>query len=300
MSGVLGDEPFFDDGFCWFERAIFVAGFPEPAIGEGDAGLGRDRAFGGWVLTSVLLEGFDVTVVERGRGVLACVELGNDAVWLEFFHEGVYFVERDFGVGDPAPGGVPSIEYEHGDFAVVCEEFGELVFDELDFFGRDIEVADVVAEIEDAVVEAGLDVEVVARFDEFGDDIDGAVIDFGFGGPDGEAVVMLGGEAGILHVGALGGGKPLIGIEGGGVECARCTGGVAPFAVLECGHVEVEEHAEAEVEEFLLELEEGFVLVIFFDGGFWHCGEFGDEGCGGESSGGLQDFASGGHGVYSS
>ncbi len=154
---VLGDKPLIDDGFERFERAIFVAGFPEPAIGEGDAGLGGDGAIGWEVLACVLFERFDIGVVERGWGILAGVELGDNAVGLEFFDEGVDFVERDFGVRDSAPGGIPAIENEHCDFSVVGEKFGELIFDELDFFGCDIVVPDIVAEIKNAVVEANFE-----------------------------------------------------------------------------------------------------------------------------------------------
>lgn len=138
-----------------------------------------------------MFECFDIAVIERARGILAGVEFGNDAVGLEFFDKGVDFIEGDFVVGDSAPWSVPAIEDEHSDFAVVGEEFGELIFDELDFGGGDVVVADVVAKIKNGVVEAGFDVEVTAGFDKLCNDIDAGVIDRGFGGPDREAVMVL-------------------------------------------------------------------------------------------------------------
>ncbi len=92
--------------------------------------------------------------------------------------------------------------------------------------------------------------------------------------------MVFGGEAAVLHVGGFGGLGPLIGVEIGGVEDGWGIGGVAPFAVLECGEVEMDEHAKAEVEEFLLELLEGFILVV---GGRHGLGSNGDWDIGDES-----------------
>lgn len=57
----------------------------------------------------------------------------------------------------------------------------------------------------------------------------------------------------------------------------------------------MEEHSKAKVEEFLLEGVEGFVLSVG-ESGFRHW-YVGDEGGRGEGGGGLEEFASGGHGV---
>ena len=74
-------------------------------------------------------------------------------------------------------------------------------------------------------------------------------------------------------------------------------GGVAPLAVLEGGHVEVQEHAEAEVDEVLLELEERGVAAEGWGGRFG--GEVlegeGGEGCG--FGGELEEVSAGGHRV---
>ena len=94
----------------------------------------------------------------------------------------------------------------------------------------------------------------------------------------------------------LGGGGPLVGVERGGMEELGRGGGVAPLAILEGGHVEVQEHAEAEVDEVLLELEEWGVAA---EGGV---GRLGGEGCereggeGGGFGGQLEEISAGSHG----
>ena len=60
-------------------------------------------------------------------------------------------------------------------------------------------------------------------------------------------------ETGIGHSCGFCCGCPLVGVKGGGAE----GGWVAPLAVLECGHVEMEKHAKTEIKEGPLEIQRG-------------------------------------------
>ena len=269
---VLRHQPLVDHLRHRLERAGGVGLLPEPAIGERDAGNGRDRAFAGDLLAGILLEPLDVAVVERRRGILARVEVGDQAIGLEPLDERVDLVERHFVVGDPAPRRVPAVEHEHGDVAVVGQQLGELALDQVDLGARDVEMPNVIAQVEDGKVKRDLEPFATKRIDVRPHHIDATwrVLDARHrrgGGPETEAVVVLGREAAPGHPRRLGRARPLIGVERGGMEHRRGIVRIAPLAVLEGGEVEVVEHAEAEVDKLLLQLQERLRLAIVRRGG---------------------------------
>jgi len=252
VSLVEGDEPLVDDLPGGTKLLRGVVALPEPFALEGGGGLGGNEAVGGDLLAGVLLVLADVGVVERGAWILAGVVVGDQTVGLELLDVIVDLAEGKLVVGDARPGGVPAVE-DHGcDLAVVGEELGELCLDQLDLAGSDLIGPDIGAKIEDGEVEAGLESVAAERVDVGADDVvgEGRVFDAwagGCGGPETEAVVMLGGETAIGHAGRTSGLRPLVGVEMRGVEELRRGFGVAPLALLEGSHVEVEVHAEAEV-----------------------------------------------------
>src|ERR1700751_4668241 len=67
--------------------------------------------------------------------------------------------------------------------------------------------------------------------------------------------MMPGRQASPGHVGRLRRSGPLIRIESGGMKQIRRRGGIAPFAILECSHVEMQEHAETQIHKPLLQIE---------------------------------------------
>jgi hypothetical protein len=77
-----------------------------------------------------------------------------------------------------------------------------------------------------------------------------------FVGQDAKAVVVPRGEAAPRHIGRFRGCGPLVRIESRGVKQLRRRGGITSFAVLERRHVEVQEHAEAQIDELLLQIEQ--------------------------------------------
>lgn len=79
--------------------------------------------------------------------------------------------------------------------------------------------------------------------------------------PDAEAVMVPRGEASPGHVRRARRGCPLIGIESRGVEELRQRAGITPFAILKCGHIEMQKHAEAQIDEALLQMEQGKVAA---------------------------------------
>src|SRR3954452_10375837 len=70
---VLGDQPLVHDAVDGLKLGIGVALLPEPAVGKSDARLGGDAAVAWQRLSGVLLERFDVGIVEGRLGVLAGV-----------------------------------------------------------------------------------------------------------------------------------------------------------------------------------------------------------------------------------
>ena len=242
------------------------AGLPEPAALQGQAGEGGQTVLAGAdALACALFVGLDVGVEEGLAGVFGSVEVHDEAVGLERLDVAVDVLEGDVVVGDAAPGGVPAVDDEGADGAVVGEQLGELVLDQLDVAGLDAVGAQTVVGVEDGVVEIdgkalGTEGVGILAHDVAAEGAVHDVIVGGLGVPDAEAAVVLGGEAAVGHVGGLGGAGPLAAVELRGVEEVGRGVGVGPVLVAEGGHVEMDEHAEAAVDELLLKLVERRLL----------------------------------------
>ena len=59
---------------------------------------------------------------------------------------------------------------------------------------------------------------------------------------------------------ALGGADPLAGVEARGVEHGGIEVGVGPIGILKGGESEMDEHAESQIHEFLLQLMQALSL----------------------------------------
>ena len=162
------------------------------------------------------------------------------------------------GTWHARPGRIPAVDDERRDVAVVREKLLELRLDELRVLGLDVSGADAVVGVEDAEVEHDGKPFLTESIDILADDIDvggrlhGVVVG-GLRIPDAEAAVVLGGEAAVGHAGSLGGLCPLA-----AVEARRCEGrdghvGIGPVLNGIRGHVVVDEHTEAEIDEGLLQ-----------------------------------------------
>ena len=127
--------------------------------------------------------------------------------------------------------------------------------------GREVSGADVLGGVPDRIVEAGQKAAAAEGVDVLAHDValaaaPGDVADVevaGLAGPQREAVVVLRGEHGVLHLGGDGGVGPLAGIEAGRVEQLDVQVRLRPRAGVG-EDPEVQEHAEAQVDEVALQL----------------------------------------------
>ena len=236
LAGVVGREAEHELGAAAYGLGVDVEQFVDGA----ERGLRRWGArTSGRVQRSI---GFDGTPAQIAGAVDDVPVLVGDraALGADPAEVGV-FVECDVGedqgvglvgaqLGDDlvevvgASGAACAVEPELGERAVVCGEFvelGEVVL----VVGVGVRVARVVAvpgrEI-DAEAEAGLVRGVGGHADEVAFAVEpravfDAVVGL-LGGPEGEAVVVLGDEHGVFCACGFGGFHPLVGIDVGGVE----------------------------------------------------------------------------------
>ena len=150
---VLRLEPLFDHHLHPARRRFFIPlllGSPSVSVTQDWDGM---RLSTGSSCPAFSFKGLDIRIEQRRGRVLAGVEFGNQAVWLEPLDERVDLMERDFVVRDPAPGRVPAVEDEHVDLAIVAQQLGQLGLDAGDLLWRDVVVPDIAAEVEDRVVQ---------------------------------------------------------------------------------------------------------------------------------------------------
>jgi hypothetical protein len=263
---VLGGavEPAGADGNIDFagtpDVAVFVAVLELPGDGELD-GAGVHGAVGAGVAGEA-----DERGVDHGP-----VGVAGDAAFVADPAHGRAAVAEDHGVGLEAVAGLEeggpvvllalavrafaagAVEPDFAEFAVLGEQLVELGQVE-GVVGGGVAVGGLVA-IPRAEVEPGREVVAAAGVHEFADDValallpgrglDGVV---GEGArPEAEAVVVLGGEHHGLRARRPGGGGPLVGVEGGGVEDGRGRLAVAPFAVGEGVRAEMDEDREGAI-----------------------------------------------------
>lgn len=206
----------------------------------------RPRALG-------LLEANDVHVPGIGQvGVI-----GQQAVGLQRFHQAADLLVRD-GVVTHLPG--PTVHDQTGDGPVVAEQLGELGLDVRQLGGCDLTAGYPRCVVPDRVVEAWQKAATAKGRHVFRHHVALAiaprdVLDVEITGaarPQGEAVVMPGGEHAVLHLGGHCGVGPLARIEAGGIELPDVQIRLRPEAGVG-EDPEVDEHAEAQIDEFSLQ-----------------------------------------------
>ena len=169
-------------------------------------------------------------------------------------------MERDFIIRDAGPRGVPAIDDECRDVAIVRKEFMQLRLDEISMLlGFDVARTDAMACVEDAEVQhhaqslLAKGINILAHDIHMGRRLHGVVVGC-FGIPDAETAMMLGGEAAIAHACCLCCLCPLVTIKMRRGESRDRHIWVRPVLNRIGGHVIVDEHAEAQVNKGLLQL----------------------------------------------
>ncbi len=170
-------------------------------------------------------------------------------------------LERHLFISDAAPRRIPSIGDEDVDFSIAGEQLRELIFNEL-YLGRsDVEMANIIAQRQDRIIEPHPQARPAERIHIGAHDVGGmrclaCACRPRLCRPYAEAIVMPGRQATPGHVGRLRRHGPLIGVECSGMKQIKGRRRITPFAVLKCRHVEMHEHAETQIYKSLLEIEE--------------------------------------------
>mgnify|MGYP007056173052 CR=1 FL=1 len=142
---VVGTYVFLDEPADVAELVGRHGFLPEPCALERQAGEGRQPVLAGaYLLPCALLIRLDVGVEECLAGVFGGIEVHDEAVGLQALDVVVDVRERDVVVADARPGGVPAVDDEGRDVAVVREKFLELGLDELRVLGLDVSRTDAV------------------------------------------------------------------------------------------------------------------------------------------------------------
>lgn len=261
---VIGDDVVPDDGIDILQRGGRELLLPEPGALERVAGhRGETVHIGGNLLSGTLLVAADVGIEQRLLRILGPVQVHDQAVGLDALDVVVDFREGDVFVRNPAPGGVPAVEHDGIDGTVAGKEFLELGLDEGGMCRRERERGtDPMVGVQDGEMEHDLHPFLPQRGDEFPEHVPvqgrmhHAVIRRG-GVPHAETGMVLHGDADERAPGALRGPHPLVRIQSGGIEDFRRKVRIRPVGALEGGQSEMDEHPEAQVDEFLLELVKG-------------------------------------------
>src|SRR5580693_10194027 len=128
--------------------------FPEPTVREGHTRKGRHVAVFRNLLSGILLKRFHIGIVESARRILTGVEIAEQAVGLQILYMLIDLLERHLFISDTAPRCIPSIGDEDVDLSIAGEQFRQLISDEL-YLGRsDVEMADIVTQRQDRIIEA--------------------------------------------------------------------------------------------------------------------------------------------------
>src|SRR5260370_32003875 len=133
--------------------SIRVSLFPERTVRKGYTRKGRHVAVFRDLLSGILLKRLHIGIIESARRILTGVEVAEQAVGLQILDMFIDLPERYLFIRDPAPRRIPSIGDDDVDLSIACEQFRQLIFDEL-YLGRsDVEMADIVAQRQDRIIE---------------------------------------------------------------------------------------------------------------------------------------------------
>ena len=119
------------------------------------------------------------------------------------------------------PGIAPGIEHDVKNLAIVSEQFGELVLDKLGLLRRHPALPRIAGNplgtVTDRVIQPDPDALLAKRLRELANNVPLASLRYRvsgvLAGPQAEPVVMLGGQDGEFHPGALSGIRPLAAIQ---------------------------------------------------------------------------------------
>src|SRR5260370_2423282 len=134
--------------------SIRVPLFPEPTARKGHTRKGRYVAVFRDLLSGILLKRLHIGIVESARRILTGVEIAEQAVGLQILDMLIDLRERYLFISNTAPRCIPSISNEDVDLSIAGEQFRQLISDEL-YLGRsDVEMADIVAQRQDRIIES--------------------------------------------------------------------------------------------------------------------------------------------------
>src|SRR6266403_1976271 len=154
VSAIQRLKPLLHHGRHRLEMSIRVSLFPEPTVRKGYTRKGRHVAVFRDLLSGILLKRLHIGMVESSRRILTGVEVAEQAVGLQVLDMFIDLLERYLFICDAAPRRIPSIGDEDVDLSIAGEQLRQLIFDEF-YFGRsDVEMADIVAQRQDRIIES--------------------------------------------------------------------------------------------------------------------------------------------------
>src|SRR5271170_7627907 len=193
---------------------------PEPSIGKSHTRKGWNVATLWDLLPGILLKGLHIGIVESTRRILTGIEIADQAVRLQVLDMRINLMERHLFIRDTAPRSIPAIGDEDVDLSIANEQLRQLIFNELNLSRRHVEMADVIAQRQDRIVEPYPQASLAERVHVGAYNIDRRrclpyACSCCLGWPDAEAIMMSGRKTTPRHVGRPRCRGPLIRIESG-------------------------------------------------------------------------------------
>src|SRR5260221_3695381 len=126
---------------------------PEPIICKGHARKGRHVAVLRNLLSGILLKRLHIGIVESARRILTGVEVTEQTIGLQVLDMLIDLLKRYLLIRDAAPRRIPSVGDEDIHLSIAREQLRQLILDELYLRRSHVEMADIVAQRQDRIIE---------------------------------------------------------------------------------------------------------------------------------------------------
>src|ERR1700730_18153881 len=158
------------------------------------------------LLPCVLLKGFHIGIVESTGRILTGIEVADQAVGLQVLDMLINLMERHLFICDTAPRRIPAIGDEDVDLPIATEQLRQLVFNELNLSWCHVEIAGVIAQRQDRIIDSHPKASFDKRVDVVAYNIDrGRCLPHACScclcRPNAEAIMMSGRKTTPRHVG---------------------------------------------------------------------------------------------------